>query len=162
MVVSSFYALKDTRTPLKIGIYVVIFNIVLDLILVRFMAHAGLALATSISAILHLIILSIALDKKVQGIYNRGLLLFTGKSVLTCLLMALTCWGFARYFDFRYNMNLKIFQFGQVFVSGLSGIIVYYLSGIIMGIPEFKNIRPIIKAISSRKMKEIDENDSTY
>lgn len=162
LVVSSFYALKDTRTPLRIGIYVVIFNIVLDLILVRFMAHAGLALATSISAILHLIILSIALDKKVKGIYNRGLFLFTGKSILACLIMALTCWGFARYFDFRYNMSLKIFQFGQVFVSGLSGIIVYYLSGIIMGIPEFKNIRPIIKAISSRKMKEIDENDSTY
>ncbi len=159
LVISSFYALKDTRTPLRIGIYVVVFNIILDLILVRFLAHAGLALATSISAILHLIILSIALSKKVQGMYNSGLLLFTGKSLLASILMAITCWGFARYFDFRFNMNLKIFQFSQVFISGLSGIIVYYISGIIMGIPEFKNTRPIIKAIISRKMKETDRND---
>ncbi len=137
-----------------------VFNIILDLILVRFLAHAGLALATSISAILHLIILSIALSKKVQGMYNSGLLLFTGKSLLASILMAITCWIFARYFDFRFNMNLKIFQFSQVFISGLSGIIVYYISGIIMGIAEFKNTRPIIKAIISRKMKEIDENGS--
>ncbi len=159
LVVSSFYALKDTRTPLRIGIFVVVFNIILDLILVRYLAHAGLALATSVSAILHLVILSISLDKKVQGIYNRSLLFFTLKTLLACILMAFTCWGIARYFDYRFDMNLKIFQLSQVFISGLIGIIIYYLSGIIMGIPEFRNGRKMLKAIMSRKMKENNEND---
>jgi hypothetical protein len=73
--------------------------------------------------------------------------------------MALTCWGCARYFDFRYDMSLKIFQVGQVLISGLLGVIVYYFSGIIMGIPEFRNARQIIKTIISRKMKETEDND---
>lgn len=154
LVVSSFYALKDTKTPLKIGVFIVALNIILDLILVRFFAHAGIALATSISAILHLIILSIALDKKIEGIMDKELYGFLWKSLFASLFMAITCWGISRFFDFRFNMNLKIFQFGQVMISGLSGIIVYYISGIIIGIPEFKNIRTIIKVIISRKIKE--------
>ncbi|MFZ2330331.1 MAG: lipid II flippase MurJ, partial [Atribacterota bacterium] len=140
-------------------IFVVVFNIILDLILVRYLAHAGLALATSVSAILHLVILSISLDKKVQGIYNKSLLFFTLKTLLACILMAFTCWGIAGYFDYRFDMNLKIFQLSQVFISGLIGIIIYYLSGIIMGIPEFRNGRKMLKAIMSRKMKENNEND---
>ncbi|MDD4895570.1 MAG: murein biosynthesis integral membrane protein MurJ [Atribacterota bacterium] len=159
LVISSFYALKDTRTPLRIGIFVVVFNIILDLILVRFLAHAGIALATSVSAILHLLILSISLEKKVNGIYKRELWVFFSKTVLSCLVMALTSWGCARYFDFRYDMSLKIFQVGQVLISGLLGVIVYYFSGIIMGIPEFRNARQIIKTIISRKMKETEDND---
>ncbi len=156
LVISSFYALKDTRTPLNIGIYVVIFNIVLDLILVRFLAHAGIALATSISAILHLIILTVALEKKIGGILNRGIFEFLWKSVIASLLMALTCWAISRSFDLKFDMNLKVFQLSQVMISGVSGLIVYYISGIMIGIPEFKNIRTIIKTITSRKMKEIN------
>lgn len=160
LVISSFYALKDTKTPLKIGIIVVVFNIILDLILVRFYAHAGIALATSISAILHFIILSIALEKRVKGIYDREILLFTWKSIIASILMAVVCWGTARFFDHRFEMSLKFFQLAQVLISGMLGVIVYYISGIIIGIPEFRNIRQIIKVITSRKMKELNENDT--
>lgn len=153
LVISSFYALKDSKTPLRIGIYIVIFNIILDLILVRLLAHAGIALATSISAILHLIILSIALEKKIKGIYSKELVLFSIKSVLACLFMALTCWFISRYFELNFDMNIKLFQLGQVLLSGLLGVIIYYFSGIIMDIPEFRNVRQIIKIVASKKMK---------
>lgn len=45
-----FFAREDTRTPVKIGIIAMVANMVLNLALIVPLAHAGLALATSISA----------------------------------------------------------------------------------------------------------------
>jgi len=158
LVISTFYALKDTRTPLKIGIVVVIFNIILDLILVRYLAHAGIALATSIAAIAHLIILSFALDKKVKGIFSGELVGFFWKISSASFFMGVSCWLISRYFDFNLDLNVKIVQFGQVMISVLFGLIVYYFSGIILGIPEFKNARKIIGKIIKGNLKEEDVN----
>ncbi len=45
-----FFAREDTRTPVKIGIIAMVANMVFNLMLVFPLAHAGLALATSLSA----------------------------------------------------------------------------------------------------------------
>jgi len=46
----AFYAIQDTKTPMKNGALGVIFNIGLSIVLVRFMGIGGLTLATSLSA----------------------------------------------------------------------------------------------------------------
>ena len=48
-----FYARQDTRTPVKIGIIAMLSNMVMNLVLIWPLAHAGLALATSLSAFLN-------------------------------------------------------------------------------------------------------------
>lgn len=158
LVISTFYALKDTKTPLKIGIFVVIFNIILDLILVRYLAHAGLALATSISAILHLIILSIFLNKKIENIFSKDLLKYFIKILSSSIIMGIFCWLTSGYFDANLDLDVKIVQFSQVMISGMLGLAAYYFSGIIFGIPEFKNVKHIIYNIFSRNLKEEDKN----
>ncbi|MCD4795751.1 MAG: murein biosynthesis integral membrane protein MurJ [Candidatus Cloacimonetes bacterium] len=65
LVIPVFYANKDTKTPVKISAFIVVINIVLNIILMHFMQHAGLALATSISAMIQFFILSRMLKKKV-------------------------------------------------------------------------------------------------
>ena len=50
-----YYSLQDTKTPMINGAISVVFNIVLNLILVKYMAHAGLALATSIATTIAII-----------------------------------------------------------------------------------------------------------
>lgn len=45
-----FFARQDTRTPVKIGVIAMVANMVFNLMLVLPLAHAGLALATSLSA----------------------------------------------------------------------------------------------------------------
>jgi putative peptidoglycan lipid II flippase len=45
-----YFARQDTKTPVKIGIFAMVANMVLNLALVFPLAHAGLALATSLSA----------------------------------------------------------------------------------------------------------------
>ncbi len=48
-----FFARKDTKTPVKIGVLAMASNMILNIILVFPLAHAGLALATSLSALLN-------------------------------------------------------------------------------------------------------------
>ena len=48
-----YYARQDTKTPVRIGVMALISNIVLNLILIWPLAHAGLALATSLSGALN-------------------------------------------------------------------------------------------------------------
>jgi putative peptidoglycan lipid II flippase len=45
-----FFARQDTRTPVKIGIIAMVANMAMNLALILPFAHAGLALATSLSA----------------------------------------------------------------------------------------------------------------
>jgi putative peptidoglycan lipid II flippase len=63
-----FYAQQDTRTPVRIGIIAMVANMVLNIILVFPLAHAGLALATSLSSALNAYLLYRGLRR--SGIYQ--------------------------------------------------------------------------------------------
>jgi len=58
-----YYARQDTKTPVKIGMIAMATNMVLNIILMIQYAHVGLALATSISAVLNASLLYIGLRK---------------------------------------------------------------------------------------------------
>lgn len=65
-----FYARQDTRTPVRIGIIAVLFNVVGNLILIFPLVHAGLALATSLAAYLNAGLLFRHLRR--TGVYRPG------------------------------------------------------------------------------------------
>lgn len=50
---SSYFSRQDTKTPVKIGFIAMLANIILNLLLIGWLAHAGLALATSLSALIN-------------------------------------------------------------------------------------------------------------
>ncbi len=54
---SGFFSMQDTKTPVKIAVLAMVANIILNLLLVFPLAHAGLALATSLSACLNAVLL---------------------------------------------------------------------------------------------------------
>jgi putative peptidoglycan lipid II flippase len=60
----AYFARRDTRTPVIYGVIAVAVNVVLNLILMQFLAHAGLALATALSAWLNVALLSWGLRKR--------------------------------------------------------------------------------------------------
>ena len=59
-----FLSRGDTKTPVKAGVVAMVSNIVLNLILVQYYDHVGLAVATSISALINAVILYAFLIKK--------------------------------------------------------------------------------------------------
>lgn len=64
---TAFYARQDTKSPVRIALIALLANVLLNLALVGPLQHAGLALATSISAYLNASLLHRGLRK--QGIY---------------------------------------------------------------------------------------------
>lgn len=65
----AFYSLQDTKTPMINATIAVVINIVLNIILSRFMGIGGLALATSISALSGTVLLFVSLRKKI-GVFG--------------------------------------------------------------------------------------------
>jgi putative peptidoglycan lipid II flippase len=63
-----YFARQDTRSPVKFGIIAMVTNMVLNLILIWPLAHAGLALATSLSAFLNAGLLLVGLHR--LGVYK--------------------------------------------------------------------------------------------
>ncbi len=62
----AFYSLSDTKTPMINGSIALIINIVLNLILIRPLGHAGIAISTSTSNIITVILLFISLKRKMD------------------------------------------------------------------------------------------------
>jgi putative peptidoglycan lipid II flippase len=63
-----FYAAQDTKTPVKIATLCVIINLTLNLILMQYFAHVGLAIATTIAGWVNALLMGIALKKR--GAYS--------------------------------------------------------------------------------------------
>ncbi len=68
VITRAFYALHDTWTPVKIGIATMILNVVLSLLLVRPLAHGGLALANTLATTLETVVLLWLIRPRLQGI----------------------------------------------------------------------------------------------
>lgn len=70
----AFYALQDTATPMWTGVAAVVVNIAVNLVLVRYLAHGGLALGSSLAALVGCLLLVVLLRKRLGFIGGRELL----------------------------------------------------------------------------------------
>ncbi len=71
----SFYSLQDMKTPVKVASFAMVTNIVLNLSLMWPLKVGGLALATSLSSILNLCLLSHFLRKRIGDFGGREIML---------------------------------------------------------------------------------------
>jgi putative peptidoglycan lipid II flippase len=87
-----FYARQDTRTPVRIAVVAMLTNMGLNLALVLPLAHAGLALATTLSACLNAGLLYRVLRR--EGIYAPGTRLrrMLPRALLASALMGIALW----------------------------------------------------------------------
>ena len=67
----AFYAMGDSRTPVAVAIATMGVNVGLNLLLVRVMGYQGLALGTSIAALLNAGLLLLFLRRRLDGIEGR-------------------------------------------------------------------------------------------
>ena len=73
VVARTFYSLKDTRTPVRVGAAMVALNLALNLSLVGPLREAGLALATSVSSAANVLVLLSILGKRLPVLDLAGL-----------------------------------------------------------------------------------------
>lgn len=82
-----FYSLKDTKTPMINGALAMGMNIILNLMFIKFLGYAGLAIATSLSTLICIVLLFRSLKKKI-GYFGQDKIIKTlGKSLISALVM---------------------------------------------------------------------------
>jgi putative peptidoglycan lipid II flippase len=86
----AFYARQDTKTPLVVGISMIIANLVLCYVLGNSgLSYAGLALSTALCTIINALTLLIILNKKIGGIISIDTLIHFVKIILSTVVMAI-------------------------------------------------------------------------
>ncbi|MCL4848449.1 MAG: murein biosynthesis integral membrane protein MurJ [Acidobacteria bacterium] len=84
----TFYALRDSRTPVAVSVLSMVANIVLNLALVRVLGYRGLALGTALSAILNAGVLLWLLGRRIDGLDGRRVLVALVKISFASAVMA--------------------------------------------------------------------------
>ena len=91
VIVAVFYALQDTKTPAVIAVIAMLVNVGLAVGLMKPFAHAGLALATALSATVNVGALITVLSRRVGGMDWRGLCRSLGRTGLATIPVILAC-----------------------------------------------------------------------
>ncbi|MFH1622833.1 MAG: murein biosynthesis integral membrane protein MurJ [Candidatus Omnitrophota bacterium] len=120
------YALQEVKPTIKFAIIVLVIDIILKLILINYLSFAGLALATSISLIIHSGLLAGFIRKKIGSFDERAIFLSSLKTLGVSLLMAGTCWFVLSLVPYNVHrvMRLTILMG----TAGISYIAFSYLS----------------------------------
>lgn len=134
VLLKAFYALQDTKTPMYNGALSVLINIILNIILARVMGLSGLALATSISAIVCSLLLLWSLRNKIGPLGLHEIFGSTIKSLIACAAMGVVV--YVSYFRLTVNLG----QTKGLLVSISLGVLSYCVLIIGINVPEVREI----------------------
>ncbi|NOY69688.1 MAG: murein biosynthesis integral membrane protein MurJ [Deltaproteobacteria bacterium] len=130
IVVSFFYAIQDTVTPVKTATISIIANIVLGIALMGPLGHGGLALATSLASMLNFFLLAIELHSRIRGLKWKKIIESAARSVICSIAMgAFLFWLIKSHHVsgqgpfFVQALQLASAIFGGVLVYGVSAFI---------------------------------------
>ena len=146
----AFYSLKDTKTPMINGAIVMVVNIILNITLIKLMGYAGLAIASSISAFVGLIIFIISLRKRIGDIGLGAVNLVFIKSLIAATIMGVASkW----IYSISYNAigSNTVSQIISLTISVGIGAIVYGLILLLLKTKELTDIVNIIKSKINKK-----------
>lgn len=139
----AFYSMKDTKTPTINAVIALIMNIILNITLSKFMGIAGLALATSISAIVCTGLLFLSLRKKIGSFGLKEIVISFIKITVASIVMGVVA-------KLSYNILLgNLSKNLALIVAIMVGGLVYF------AIIPFMKIREVDETIFKLKQKFI-------
>lgn len=139
----AFYSLQDTKTPMVNGAIAMVMNIILNIILSKFLGIGGLALATSISAIFCTVLLFISLRKKIGPFGMKSITISFIKVLCVSLVMGLIT-------KVSYNTLLTYINANLSLILSIGiGAVTYF---IIIYFVKIEEVDTIVNAIK-RKIK---------
>ncbi len=136
----SFYALHDTKTPVKVAVISVIVNTAFALVLAGPLGVMGLALAFSVSSLTNMFMLIWLLRRRVGYLDDEKIIRSTLKLIGISALMGGFVWITRYVMSLGINMRTFIGIFIQGVGSGAVGIIVYLILAVIFKCDEIKII----------------------
>ena len=132
-----FFARKDTATPVRVAVVAVAVNLILNLILMQYLAHVGLALATSIASWVNATLLAGLLHRRGDFRLSRRTASRTVRILLAALAMA----------GVLYLVLERVQQIDalMLIVLVLGGIAFYGLAAVVLGAARPSEIRAALR-----------------
>lgn len=148
----TFYSLQNTKTPMINSAIGMGLNIVLNIILSKFMGISGLALATSIAAIFTSVILFINLRKQIGPFGIKNISITFIKILFSSLVMGLIA-------KLSFNLLNSIIDPNLSLILAISiGIFAYFIVIFFMKIEDVDTFVNTIKEKLKRNVKQNDYN----
>lgn len=146
VIVSGFYAIQDTVTPVKVAIIALGANLILSLVLMGPMKHSGLAFALSLSSSLQFFLLTLLLKKKVDTGSFKYVFVSGIKFAFAAAVMGLG----VKYFNSKWlvmdsglGLWVLIIKLTTLIIIGL---VIYFIVVKMLGCQEVTSIMDIFKA----------------
>ncbi len=144
--VPAFYAMQDTKTPVRIGIYTVALNLTLNIVLIltlpEYWKHAGMAFSTVLAEAVGMAVLGTLLAQRMPSIQWGGILKSFTRYLACGLIMAAAAWLVARYSFAPLNdlLPAKIASITSVLLAVGAGGSTYFVLALGLKAPELKEI----------------------
>lgn len=137
---TSFFARENTRTPVMIAVGSVGINLTLNLLLIKPLAHVGLALSTSIAAWLNAFTLAVILKRQGLLAMTPRFRVFLPRAFLTILLTTFTFWLARSTVQNLVNTD-KAAQIVTMSGIVIVGIVIFVAYAIITGALDTSDLR---------------------
>lgn len=143
VMVSAFYSFQDTKTPMKIGVYAMLINVTLAILLMGPLRHGGIALATSLASIFNAGALVFLMRKRLGRMGGRKIITSLIQLTIASSLMGLGVYtANAWWFDPQAPLLQRIFILSGEIVLG---VLIYTCASWLMKNEELKFIHKLIR-----------------
>jgi putative peptidoglycan lipid II flippase len=148
-----YYALKDTKTPVIVGVATVFLNIVLNIWLVGPMGHRGLALAYSLVGLINMLALLFLLKAKLGHIDGRRIAISAGGAAVASLATGVTAYGVVVLLEGFLGVAAKTSQLITVGGAIGAGVLVYFILSYLFKLEEFQMVLGLVNKRIGMKRK---------
>jgi putative peptidoglycan lipid II flippase len=146
-----FYAYMDTKTPVISAAIAMIFNIVMNLILMVPMKEAGLAFSTALTSLVNILILFYMLRKKIGLLGLKKTIIPITKILISAFVMGVVVYGISGIFEPAPTFIIRL---TQVLIGIFSGIATYFISAYILGVEEYEYGRKLLSHFGRKILKK--------
>jgi putative peptidoglycan lipid II flippase len=144
VLVPAFYALKDTKTPVMIAFAAFILNLIFSLALMKPMQHAGLALASSLSAVGNMALLLWFLRRKIGPFGGRGIAVAGAKGIVASLPMAAVVYYIIGLIGWS-QLGGKLVKGGVLACAVIAGMTVFLMTASLLRCEEAGDVLGLLR-----------------
>jgi putative peptidoglycan lipid II flippase len=132
LVSQAFYALQDTKTPVKIAVIALLTNILLSAIFITWtkLEHGGLALANSLAAALNIGLLTVQLRKKIGRMDGQRILRSLLKIIPASVAMGVIGWWVSMQPE--WELSGHTLYKTELLVGGLTVSVMFYIGVMVL------------------------------
>ncbi|NLP37445.1 MAG: murein biosynthesis integral membrane protein MurJ [Firmicutes bacterium] len=142
----AFFALKDTITPMLFTLVTMVINIILNWLLMRPLAHGGLALGTALSNLVGAVGMGILVWKRIGAFGGRRLLDTFWKAAVASLVMGAVVYLGAPFLQ-GGSFLLQAFELGVIITVGAG---IYFVMAYLLKIKELDAALALLRRYFNR------------